>query len=1470
MFCRKTLLLIFIGTLVPVFIPVSVEAYGIGTHAYLTNEAFDFFNTHFDSRTISPELRDFLVDGARREDDVPRWMNHFYDPVNERGLTYDASIDPVSVGNWESSKEWANDQESQNGAMYKVPTTIASILNAIQKKKLSLVSDETDFTWQEAIRAYANGENEKAMFSLGHVLHLIQDASVPDHTRNDPHADGSPYENFSGAFTLTSIDGDLGARLKKKTPVILTDIYSYFKDLATYSNNNFYSKDTIGIQSGYKLPEIDTFEILLDGKEYGMKEDKEFGSYPLLRAKRLLSLKNEEMLNRPLIMSSYWSRLSTKAVQYSAGVINLFFEEAEKAKNDPTFVKTKEKSFIAVVVEGIGKAVSTIGETANKAREFISDFVGGRDEALQETGGDEEYFDSEDYTPAEESFFDENPPVLEQVEKHESEKNEEERNTSLLKTPTTIPSVTSTQEKKVQEKQNEESEKSEEEKETSSPHPSQNITSAPSPTPQFYSLKINEVMYDAEGSDDGNEWIEIKNTSTSTVDISDWRFFENNTNHRLELKSGQKNISSGGFVVIADNAEKFLASYPSFSQTLFDSSFSLSNGGELIALKNGDLEIDSVLYNPSIGAKGDGKTLQRSENGTWYSSSPTPGSENRAESKNSSPTASFSFLPISPKAGEVVAFDASSSEDLDGTLVSYEWDFGDGEISSSTLNSTNYTYDNLGDFSVKLSVTDNDGAISSTTRVVSVVSRDERVSPADHIVISEVLFDAMGSDEGKEFIELHNPTDSPLDLHEWSLRYTVGDSTSSVSIASFNADSGDITSISPHGFFLVGLNSYASSSFNGRDADVVRSRSLPNGSDKISIILFNTEKDTIDEISYKSESIEEEGNSIERKVVSGNVCVIAQDAGEFLGNACDRDGDNDFNSRPSPNPQNSRSLKEPRVPFSPVMPKEGATSTIIFQKNALRLDFEWAESTSSDDLGISKYRIVDVSSSTEKLSNRETNTTTTAISIQKIGREYIFEITAYDKDGYGSDPRTYSVFVESFIDSMYVYADPREGLQGRYVLDLYYSQFPFIPNVFGKNAWQAMVFYVNRAPNENNVVLTNSNAAPHPPQDLSSVFSIVYPSCSGGGEDTSVNSIPFPLASEWCASVGGGLHTSALSYGSLEDKHLLIRSGSSVSDMNLSANDYITIGYYDLSDTGGGRQDFTLVASDQTKYYFRDTKPDQRAPELLGDITKTFNEESSLLTLSWNGATDADTLDSRIVYDLDFATSTEATTTWAITVSSPRYEKQVASGDRFIISLRARDDFSNVSAVTTTTWNYPDVEWHILQERVDGWSSEFGTVSQNSMEPDTAVFQSIIPQKDISVNKIAVRLTQEVVSDYANVRIGIYPDTGSSTPNMSVVLGEAIIPNLIRPDPNTDQTFTFSSPVALSAETMYWLVVDVASHTDSRGYFRNIWRLGIAGGDVYAFGDAGSGRARGQNADLGGGLSSINPGSDWYMKIGLK
>ena len=88
----------------------------------------------------------------------------------------------------------------------------------------------------------------------------------------------------------------------------------------------------------------------------------------------------------------------------------------------------------------------------------------------------------------------------------------------------------------------------------------------------------------------------------------------------------------------------------------------------------------------------------------------------------SAPLAEFSFESVEPQVGEVVLFNASSSIDLDGEIVSYEWDFDGDGIADAEGVEVSYTFANAGEFIVTLSVTDNDGNVSQSKKTITVTS----------------------------------------------------------------------------------------------------------------------------------------------------------------------------------------------------------------------------------------------------------------------------------------------------------------------------------------------------------------------------------------------------------------------------------------------------------------------------------------------------------------------------------------------------------------------------------------------------------------------------------------------------------------------------------------------------------------------------------------------------------------------------
>jgi len=100
-------------------------------------------------------------------------------------------------------------------------------------------------------------------------------------------------------------------------------------------------------------------------------------------------------------------------------------------------------------------------------------------------------------------------------------------------------------------------------------------------------------------------------------------------------------------------------------------------------------------------------------------------------SKNEPPIASFTYSPQSPFVEQIIRFDASSSFDTDGMIKKYEWEFGDG--ANATGKVVTHSYSETGDYTVTLTVTDDEGARNSTTKTVTVSSEQTPTVPTDSI-----------------------------------------------------------------------------------------------------------------------------------------------------------------------------------------------------------------------------------------------------------------------------------------------------------------------------------------------------------------------------------------------------------------------------------------------------------------------------------------------------------------------------------------------------------------------------------------------------------------------------------------------------------------------------------------------------------------------------------------------------------------
>lgn len=92
------------------------------------------------------------------------------------------------------------------------------------------------------------------------------------------------------------------------------------------------------------------------------------------------------------------------------------------------------------------------------------------------------------------------------------------------------------------------------------------------------------------------------------------------------------------------------------------------------------------------------------------------------------PVALFDYLPKPVFVGNVTTFNGSTSYDLDGSVVNWAWNFGELPLASGPI--VTHTYASPGNYTVTLTITDDEGLPNSTSKVVRAIP-----PPGEHAVL---------------------------------------------------------------------------------------------------------------------------------------------------------------------------------------------------------------------------------------------------------------------------------------------------------------------------------------------------------------------------------------------------------------------------------------------------------------------------------------------------------------------------------------------------------------------------------------------------------------------------------------------------------------------------------------------------------------------------------------------------------------
>lgn len=250
-------ILLLCGTVGQVFLALPSLAYEKETHKEMSRRAaiqsnFPSFLPTIGLKSIDDPLTDIattysILDwiriGADDEDDTislnfARYRNHFYDPLTGLGLNAAATGEPSPTWGLEDAQTFL--------------TQSYSLKDARQYFYDALTLNNKDNREQLMARTF---------YTLGHVIHLIQDMAQPQHTRNDSHGGGvfgppSLYEKYTDERRLDNKLPVSGFGYGVGTPPVSFPTARQFwstaeglgslsgQGIANFSNRNFLSAGT--------------------------------------------------------------------------------------------------------------------------------------------------------------------------------------------------------------------------------------------------------------------------------------------------------------------------------------------------------------------------------------------------------------------------------------------------------------------------------------------------------------------------------------------------------------------------------------------------------------------------------------------------------------------------------------------------------------------------------------------------------------------------------------------------------------------------------------------------------------------------------------------------------------------------------------------------------------------------------------------------------------------------------------------------------------------------------------------------------------------------------------------------------------------------------------------------------------------------------------------------------------------------
>lgn len=127
-------------------------------------------------------------------------------------------------------------------------------------------------------------------------------------------------------------------------------------------------------------------------------------------------------------------------------------------------------------------------------------------------------------------------------------------------------------------------------------------------------IVINEIFYHPVDESNQSDWVELFNSGDKAVDLSSWKFTDDQGNDPFIIPDGTV-LAAWQYLVLCRETESFSAEYPNVFDRIGNFNFNLNAEGELITLSDKyEVLIDSVRYDDEdpwpIRADGNGASLE--------------------------------------------------------------------------------------------------------------------------------------------------------------------------------------------------------------------------------------------------------------------------------------------------------------------------------------------------------------------------------------------------------------------------------------------------------------------------------------------------------------------------------------------------------------------------------------------------------------------------------------------------------------------------------------------------------------------------------------------------------------------------------------------------------------------------------------------------------------------------------------------